>query len=208
MLTRIAAFVIWAAVAGSAAFWALRLMASPLQAPAHTTQVSAADAFHGDLARLFGQETPLQVAAANAAPLAPADARFRLIGVVAPRAPSAGDAGLAVISFDSKPAKAYSVGAAVDGELVLQSVHARGAALGPRGQPAQVSLELPALPPPATGSLPVAGSAQLPPPGQAGHMAPPNRPMPPGAQPPIDRPADADQATPPDVEPPAGRAPT
>jgi hypothetical protein len=44
---------------------------------------------------------------------------------------------------------------------MLQSVHSRGAKLGAQGAPAQVTLELPALPPPATGSLPL---AQAPPP--------------------------------------------
>jgi general secretion pathway protein C len=39
---------------------------------------------------------------------------------------------------------------------MLQSVHSRGAKLGAQGAPAQVTLELPALPPPATGSFPVA----------------------------------------------------
>ena len=79
-----------------------------------------------------------------------ADSRFRLIGVVAPRASSAQAEGLALIATDGKPAKAYRVGREVDGELVLLGVHARGASLGPRGQPAQIDLQLPALPPPTT----------------------------------------------------------
>ena len=113
------------------------------------------------------------------APVAQADARFRLIGVVAPRAAAAAAEGLALIATDGKPAKAYRVGTAVDGEMVLLAVHARGASLGPRGQPAQVALELPALPPPATGTLP--GAAGLPPlPRPA--MAPVPRALPPPQQ--------------------------
>ena len=160
MLARVAAFVIWASVAATGALWLLRLVASPMPVPAYTTQVSSANAFQGDLARLFGQDAPAPVAVAGGAPAAVADARFKLIGVVAPRSTSAKDDGLAVIAFDNKPARAYTVGSTVDGDLILLSVHSRGAALGPRGQSAQVSLELPVLPPPATGTLPINASSQ------------------------------------------------
>jgi hypothetical protein len=46
---------------------------------------------------------------------------------------------------------------------VLQSVHARGAALGAAGSPAQVTLELPALPAASTSPRPP-GAVALPPP--------------------------------------------
>lgn len=158
MLSRIAAFVIWAAVAASIVFWALRLWAQPIAAPAHATLVSNASGFKGDLSRVFGPDAaPLAMATVTAAPQMQADARFRLIGVVAPRPAAANAEGLALIATDGKPPKAYRVGAQVDGELVLLAVHSRGASLGPRGQTAQVSLELPALPPPSTGTMP--GSA-------------------------------------------------
>ena len=79
--------------------------------------------------------------------------RFKLLGVAAPR--RGGDRnGLALIAVDGKPARSFAVGAAVDGEMLLQSVHARGAQLGARGAAAQVTLELPALPLAATGTLP------------------------------------------------------
>lgn len=158
MLTRIAAFVTWAAVAASLVFWSLRLWTDPLAAPAHVSVVSAASGLHGDLGRVLGADAP-RTGAPAAAPQVQADARFRLIGVVAPRAPGANAQGLALIATDGKPAKAYRVGAAIDGELVLQAVRPRGASLGPRGQPAQLDLELPALPPPATGVLPGAAPA-------------------------------------------------
>ncbi len=159
MLSRIAAFVIWAAVAASIVFWVLRLSSQPIAVPAHAALVSNADGFRGDLSRVFGPDVaPLPVFAA-AAPQLQADTRFRLIGVVAPRSAAASAEGLALIATDGKPAKAYRVGTPVDGDLVLQAVHSRGASLGPRGQAAQVSLELPVLPPPATGTMP--GSAML-----------------------------------------------
>jgi len=151
MVSRIAAFVIWAAVAASAVFWAMRLWAKPIAAPAHAVVVSAASGARGDLSRVFG---------ADAAPVAAdpeqeqPDERFKLIGVVAPRAGAARVGGIALIATDGGPPKAYRVGAAVDGALVLQDVQRRGATLGPRGQPAEVDLQLPALPPPGSSSVP------------------------------------------------------
>ncbi len=176
MKLRIIAFVIWAAVAASAMFWALRLGASSPVAPAHTVAVGAAAAPRGDLTRLFGA-APVRDAGGPAVVVqAPWSGRFRLLGVAAPR--QGGDrTGLALIAVDGKPARSYAVGALVDGELVLQSVHARGAQLGAQGAPAQVTLELPALPAAATGSLPSA--AALPPtPGVPafGVVAPPPAP--------------------------------
>lgn len=152
MKLRLLAFVIWAAVAASAMFWLLRLGASSPVAPAHTVSVAATVAQRGDLTRLFGGApvvaTPGEVVTVDS-PLA---SRFRLLGVAAPR--QGGDRnGLALIAVDGKPARSYVVGAVVDGDLTLQSVHQRGARLGVQGAPVQVSLDLPALPPPATGSL-------------------------------------------------------
>lgn len=149
MSARFAAFLIWAAVAASAVFWALRLWSTPLATPAHATVVAAAGALQGDTARVLGSDAA--TAAPGAALAAPADARFRLVGVVAPRVAGSDPLGVALIATDGKPAKAYRVGSAVDGELVLLAVHTRAASLGPRGQPAQVELQLPLLPPPNSG---------------------------------------------------------
>ena len=162
MVSRFAAFVIWAAVAASAVFWAMRLWVKPAAAPAHATLVSSASGFNGDLGRLFGPDAaPAGPALASDAPPPQADARFKLIGVVAPRSTAARTEGLALIATDGKPARAYRVGTAVDGEMVLQAVHARGASLGVRGQAAQVALELPLLPPPTTGVPGAGGGAPI-----------------------------------------------
>jgi general secretion pathway protein C len=152
MTARVTAFVVWALVAASAVFWLLRLVSSSPSAPPHTVTVAAATTPRGDLARVLG--APPQPAGAAPAPAEPAlAARFKLLGVAAPR--QGGDSvGLALIAVDGKPARGYQVGATIDGPLVLQSVHARGAALGAPGAPAQVTLELPALPPAATSTLP------------------------------------------------------
>jgi general secretion pathway protein C len=189
MVSRFVAFVIWAAVAASIVFWALRLWAQPIAVPAHAVVVATAGGFKGDLGRVLGPDAPIAMASMAAAPVQ-ADSRFRLIGVVAPRPSSAQAEGLALIATDGKPAKAYRVGREVEGELVLLGVHARGASLGPRGQPPQIDLQLPALPPPTTGTMP----------GSAGVMPVPRPALPLPPRPPaVQTPPEA--VAPPDVVP-------
>lgn len=157
MQAKLSAFVIWAFVAGTAVFWGLRLFVQAPQAPTYAVPAGdAAGALRGDLSRLLGAP-PAKVETAEAAPeLA---ARFRLVGVMAPRAGSAvqrsGD-GYALIMVDGKPARPFSVGARIDEGLVLQAVSLRTAALGPAQGQASVTLELPQPTPAATGTLPPA----------------------------------------------------
>ena len=166
MTLRLVAFVIWAAVAASAMFWALRLGVSAPAAPAHTAAAVGAAPIQGDLTRVFGAAPVREVDGADRVVETPLSSRFKLLGVAAPR--QGGDRnGLALIAVDGKPARSYAVGSAVDGDILLQSVHARGARLGAKGSSPQVSLELPALPLPATGSLPM-----QPAPGLLGSVAP------------------------------------
>ena len=165
-------FGIWALVAGTALFWGLRLFVEAPQAPADAV-VAALDAgARGDLTSILGPDPVALVQAAEPEPVA--DARFQLIGVVSPRGNAAAGQGFALIAVDGKPAKAYRVGAVVDGQTVLQSVRTRGAALGPRGGAVQVAL---AIAPPtaaATGFFAdTAAPASLP------NAAPPTPPMPP-----------------------------
>ena len=160
MLARISALIVWALVAATAVFWGLRLFVRAADAPAHAVPVAEASALRGDLSRMLGA-APALAALTTAAP--DAGSRFRLLGVMAPKAAAAGASpsthGVALIAVDGKPAKAYSVGARLDGELVLQSVSLRTATLD-RGQGTlPVTLELPPLPPPATGTLPATGTA-------------------------------------------------
>lgn len=174
MLARLCAFVIWALVAATAVFWGLRLFVAAPAAPAHAVPVGDSAVLRGDLSRLLGS-APVAVAAVAATP--EAASRFRLIGVMAPRAAAASaaeGAGVALIAVDGKPPKAYAVGARLDGEVMLQSVSLRAASIGMGpGQP-PVLLELAPLPPPATGSLP----ALMPP---AAVVAPAQPPLPPPA---------------------------
>lgn len=171
MSARWLAFVIWGLVAASAAGWGLRLFVPGQAVPQHASTVDASAVAHADLTRLFGVDAP-PPAAVDEAPRA--DARFRLLGVAAPKSGADRPGGLALIAVDGKPARAYRIGAVVDGEVVLQGVRARGATLGPRGGVATISLEIPALAPAATGTMP-AGDAR-------GAAAPP-MPAPQGAQP-------------------------
>ncbi len=143
------AFVVWAALAASAVFWVMRLFASPIAVPADAVTVGQAGPLQADLGVLFGRA---EVAAQDAVvPIAPS--RFKLLGVVTPQQGRDAGIALALISVDDQPAKAYRVGAVVDGQTVLQSVGVRGANLGPRGG-ATAALELPPPAAASTGTLP------------------------------------------------------
>jgi hypothetical protein len=51
------------------------------------------------------------------------------------------------------------VGAAIDGDWVVQKIQAKEVSIGPRGEGAVVTLALASLPPAATGTLPSSGGA-------------------------------------------------
>jgi len=156
---RWAAFTVWAVVAASAVAWGLRLFSPGPAMPPHTLGVAEGQALRGDPARLLGAAPVAPAGPAKALP--PASARFALVGVLAPRSPAAANEGVAVIAIDGDPPRAFRVGARVDGDLVLKRVRAKGADLGPHGSAeASMALELPPLPPPATGTLPRAVSGR------------------------------------------------
>jgi general secretion pathway protein C len=193
MFARLSAFVIWSLVGATAAFWALRLAARPPQVPPYALAVGNAATVRGDLGRLFGT-APRQSGAVAQAPEAPS--RFKLLGVMAPRGDAQAEPGhgVALIAVDGKPPKPFTVGAQLDGDLVLQSVSLRTASLGPAQGARSVLLELPALPPPNSGVLPPLGAGPA-------LAAPPRAPLPiPGAAlPPLvgtARPANAPDAPP------------
>lgn len=153
MTARWWALGVWAAVAATVVYWGLRLSAGGRPVPPQATVASSSANARGDLTRLFGVEVQPAVAAPP-----PAAARFQLLGVAAPRAEGAGARqGVALIAVDGKPARAYRVGAVIDGDNVLQSVRQRGAEIGPRDGATLVSLDLPPPAPAATGTLPSAG---------------------------------------------------
>ena len=161
MSARLSAFVIWSLVAATAVFWALRFSARPLQAPAYAVAIAKTVPMRGDLTRLFGA-APVVAVVPDAVP--EASARFKLVGVMAPpagQAQSMPGHGLALIVVDGKPARAFAVGSLLDSDLVLQSVSLRTASLGPAQGNRSVLLELPALPAPATGTLPAPGVSMV-----------------------------------------------
>jgi general secretion pathway protein C len=185
------AFVVWALVAASAVFWGLRLFVHAPAAPAHTLPVAGgATTAGGDPVRVLGA-APVESAASRPVAAAPElSARFKLLGVMAPkageRAGSTAKQGLALIAMDGKPARAYAVGARLDGDLVLKSVSLRTATIGSTQGAAAAVLEVPALLAPATGTLPAAPSMATPSP-----LPPPAVPQVLPPSPRIDRPASA-----------------
>ncbi len=175
MMARLSAFVIWALVAAALVFWGMRLVVRADPVPLNAAVVGESTSARGDLSRLFGAEPVAQVAAAPAA-----SARFRLLGVMAAKPAAEGmTPGVALISIDGKPARAFSAGARIEDQLVLQNVSLRTASIGAEKGPTSFVLELPALPPPATGTLP---NATI----DASGPVPLRPPIPvPGASPPV-----------------------
>jgi general secretion pathway protein C len=202
MASRIFALIIWAAVAASLAYWGLRWLARPTGVPVNATPVSMDSGAQGDLRRLLTGPVkasgPAQPDATAASALA---SRMKLLGVVAPRQED-DHSGIALLSIDGKPPKAIRVGSVIEGETVLQSLTQHGASIGPAGGPAAATLDLPLLPPPATGSLPppqgVTTSDNTQPPGL------PQPPPPPGANGPLGAPEGGPAGLPqPGMRPPA-----
>ena len=128
----------WASVAAVAFSGGLRLLVKPIPVPGQALVASVAAPLGGDLSRLLGTPPAQPLAAA-----APADGRFKLIGVVAPRAGQA--SGLALISVDGKPARALAVGREVEPGLRLLAVTQRQADLGAATGAASLTLVLPML---------------------------------------------------------------
>lgn len=162
MGVRLATFLIWGLVAGSAVHWGLHLWAVGQPAQGSAVPAVAQAALRGDVGHVLGREPSLQPASAVPAPgAALPDARFRLLGVVAPRGRPAPEArGLALISIDGAPARAFREGARVDGAQWLLKVEPRRAHLGARApaQGATLVLELPELPSTSAAAAPVAAT--------------------------------------------------
>jgi general secretion pathway protein C len=158
MSARLSAFVIWALIAATAVFWALRLAVHAPAAPLHAVAVGDALVGRGDLSRLLG--APAAGAELLAARAPEASSRFRLLGIVASRSGRAGahGDGVALIAVDGKPARAYAVGSRLDGDLVLQAVSLRTASIGPARSAQGLVLEIPRLAAAITGTLPPIGA--------------------------------------------------
>jgi len=176
MLAKTSAFLIWAAVAGTAVFWALHLFGTPPEAPPHAQAAPVAAVLRADLGRVLGADPALLAAAPDKPAPTAEQSRFQLLGVIA-----SGQTGWATIAVDGKPPRTYRVGHVVDGSSVLQKVVARGVEIGPRGGAPEVSLQL-APPPAAATGRPGAQPTPLPAPNAAvvpGGAASPSPPQPP-----------------------------
>ena len=140
MLSRLLSLLIWAAVAACALYWGLRLFVRPAPVPGAAVVATAPAAATGDLSRLLGAPPVQPVAGAVTAPT---DSRFKLLGLVAPRAGQS--SGLALISVDGKPARALAVGRELEPGLRLLAVSQRQADLGVPGRSPALTLALPML---------------------------------------------------------------
>ncbi len=177
MAARLSAFVIWALVAAGAVFWGYRFWTPTTSLPANVQVVGEGGTGpRADLTRLLGAGPSADAADQAPAPVAESS-RFRLLGVLAPKPADSGApsrAGVALIAVDGKRPRAYIVGARVEGDLLLSAVSHRSASLAVAGGGQAMVLELPPLPPPATGTLAraVAGAEGAPPPPQGMAAAP------------------------------------
>jgi general secretion pathway protein C len=153
MLSRFFALLIWGAVALGVAFWGLRWFGKSMTVPPGTASATMDNSLRGDVSKLLAG--PAKAVDAVAAPTQQAAlaGRLQLLGVVAPRQ-EGGHAGVALLVLDGKPARAYRLGQAVDGELVVQTISQRQVQIGTQGGPVAVSLDLPLMPAATTGSLP------------------------------------------------------
>lgn len=174
MASRIAALLIWAAVAASLAYWGLRWLAPPVGVPHNAAPVTLETGVRGELQRLLTGPVRSEGPQANPSAASALASRIKVIGVMAP-APGQ-SAGVALLSIDGKPPKAYRVGALIDGDMVLQDLSQRSARIGPQDGANFLTIDLPGLPPPATGSLPPPSGVTQTPPAAMGVPPRPNGP--------------------------------
>ena len=148
MSSRWTGFFIWALVAASTAFWGIKIFAATRPVPPGA-QAPQAVAANGPMERLFGA---VLVQTAAVAPTHPESERFQLVGVIAPPN-GVMQAGYALVAIDQQPARAWHVGATLDGNTSLLAVTKRGADFGPSGGPTAFSLQLPEPAAAETGTL-------------------------------------------------------
>jgi len=147
MWIRFATFVLWLAVGASAVAWIMPWM-TPKVEPTPGLDVP------GRVAPAVppADWSPLLIGAPAAPERAQGgteDSRFRLVGVAGPL--RASGQGVALLSIDGQPPRAFRPGQAVDDAHEVIEVTANTVKIGPRGGPASLVLQAPLLPPPATG---------------------------------------------------------
>jgi general secretion pathway protein C len=153
MASRLFALIVWAAVAASVAYWGLRWLSRPAAVPAHATPVSLDAAVRGDIHRLLAAPKTVAGVAQIQSEAQALAGRLKLLGVVASRNET-DPTSVALLSMDGKPARAVRIGMVIDGAYVLRTLSQRSAGIGQPDGPVAVNLDLPLLPPPATGVQP------------------------------------------------------
>jgi len=186
-LPRLAAFAVALLLAASVVYWAMRWPSAEAGAglPPPLAHEDLPAASVGQVARLLGAAMAGPQAEAPGAP--EAGSRFRLTGVLG----LGSGQGVALVSVDGKPSKAYPVGSKLDEGWVVQSVGPRTVALGEQAAGAsRLKLELPvgqpALPgqaPPPAPQLTQAAALPAPTPAAAPVPSPVQAPLPAVAQP-------------------------
>lgn len=138
MVARVLTVFVWILVLTSALVWWPALTGSGMSAPRATPATALPTPDQRSLApiqRLLG--------AGETTPVTPSfEASLQLTGVIASPRNHAG--GAALISINGKASQPYAIGAPIDGNLVLQSVSARSAHVGPADGSTSIVLELPA----------------------------------------------------------------
>lgn len=178
------AFLVWGLLACSSVYWLVQLLPKPLPTPGHALAATERPGGRADMTRLFGAAN----VSAAPEPVAVAEGRFKLIGLVAPKSARARQAGegVALISVDGV-ARTVRVGALVDTDLRLLAVDGRSASLG-QGGVVSLTLQIAPLSAATTGALapampsPVMLGGRLPEP----PPATPQMPQPPA--PPVEQP--------------------
>lgn len=157
MVSRIFSFITWALCAMGIAYWGMTWLASPLPVPAHAVLAGLSGMPASDPRRLLSLS---EQALAREEPTVSQSAisqRVQLIGLMA-GTPQHPHAGIALLTVDGKPAKAYRVGQAIGSEWVVLSIAKQGVSIGMPGDTEGVTLAAQSLPAPNTGSLPALSS--------------------------------------------------
>lgn len=165
MASRLLTFLVWLVVLATAAFWGFKVFVQKPALPAQAGMPARGLAMGGELKRLLGAS--VVPTAAPEPDNEPEASRFQLLGVVAPRGASLSAQGVALISVDGEPAKAWRTGSTIVDDTVLLAVEKRTVRLGPRGGPATTELTLPEPTAAATGVPGMAANGVRPPPNAA-----------------------------------------
>lgn len=161
---RSATGAIWLLASALASYWGLTLWASSNGRATAAVSIPVAGSTKpgvptADVARLLGARATQSV---REVPTAPLVSRYRLVGVLA--SPGSQGLGVALIATETGPAKAYRVGAALEGGYRLRQVEARRVAIqgdgGAMGGEGLVWLELP-VPTKAATATPLPANAAV-----------------------------------------------